>query len=271
MKTLAVLLLVLVAQTSPGVELMHRPLDQMLDVYVRDGLVYYQALKTERARLDRYIASLNVSPETYAGWTREQQMAFWVNAYNVFVLRTVIDNYPIRGRSEAYPASSIRQIPGAFERTKFRAAGRSVTLDEIEKTILPEFKEPRLYLALGRGALGSGRLRSEAFTGERLSSQLDAVQADFMTRRWMMNMDRGNDVLSITSIASWHEAEFIAAYDKGDSGPFAQRSPIERAMIAFITPRLLPLEKEFVQKNTFRVAFQPFDWRLNDLTGGRPD
>ena len=92
-----------------------------------------------------------------------------------------------------------------------------------------------------------------------------------MTRRWMMNMDRAGDVLSLTPIVSWHEAEFIAAYDKGDSGPFAQRSPIERAMIAFITPRLLPLEKEFVQKNTFRVAFQPFDWRLNDLTGGRPD
>ena len=52
-------------QTAPDVELMHRPLDQMLDLYVRDGLVYYRALKTERARLDRYIASLNVSPETY--------------------------------------------------------------------------------------------------------------------------------------------------------------------------------------------------------------
>ena len=271
MKTLVVLLLALLAQTAPDVELLHRPLDQLLDVYVRDGLVYYKALKSERARLDRYIASLNVAPETYTGWTREQQMAFWVNAYNVFVLRTVIDNYPIRGRNEAYPDSSIRQIPGAFERTKHRAAGRSVTLDEIEKTILPEFKEPRLYLALGRGALGSGRLRSEAFTGDRLSAQLDAVQADFMTRRWMITMDRANDILSLTAIVSWREAEFIAAYDKGDSGPFARRSPIERAMIAFITPRLLPLEKEFVQKNAFRVVFLEFDWRLNDLSGGRPD
>jgi hypothetical protein len=271
MKMLTVLILAVLVQTSPDVELMHRPLDQILDVYVRDGLVYYRALKTDRARLDRYVVSLNVSPETYAAWTREQQMAFWVNAYNVFVLRTVIDNYPIRGRSEAYPPSSIRQIPGAFERTKHRAAGRSVTLDEIEKTILPQFKEPRLYLALGRGALGSGRLRSEAFTGDRLSSQLDAVQADFMTRRLMMNMDRTTDVLSLTPIISWHEPEFIAAYDKGDSGRFAQRSPIERAVIGFITPRLLPLEKEFVQKNAFRVVFHAFDWRLNDLTGGRPD
>ena len=42
-------------------------------------------------------------------------------------------------------------------------------------------------------------------------------------------------------------------------------------MIAFITPRLLPLEKEFVQKTAFRVVFLDFDWRLNDLSGGRPD
>ena len=271
MKILAVVLLALMAQSPPDVELMHRPLDAILDVYVRDGLVYYRALKSERARLDRYVSSLDVPPATYTAWSREQQMAFWVNAYNVFVLRTVIDNYPIRGRSEAYPATSIRQIAGAFERTKHRAAGRSVTLDEIEKTILPAFKEPRLYLALGRGALGSGRLRSEAFTGERLAAQLDAVQTDFMTRRAMMTIDRATDVLTLTPIISWHEAEFIAAYDRGDSGPLAQRSPIERAIIAFMTPRLLPLEKEFVQKNAFRVVFHAFDWRLNDLTGGRPD
>ena len=252
-------------------EALHRPLDQLLDVYVRDGLVYYRALKSDRARFDRYVAALNVAPATYAGWTREQQMAFWLNAYNVFVIRTVIDNYPIRGRSDSYPPNSIRQIPGAFERTKHRAAGRSVTLDEIEKTILPEFKEPRLYLALGRGALGSGRLRSEAFTGERLASQLDAVQADFMTRRALLSIDRANDVISLTPIVSWREAEFVAAYDRDSQGPYAKRSPIERAMINFITPRLLPLEKEFVQKNTFRVVFHQFDWRLNDLTGGRPD
>ncbi len=271
MKILAAVALVLLAQSTPDTDPLHRPLDQILDVNVRDGLVYYRALKSEHGRLDRYVASLNVPAATYASWTREQQMAFWVNAYNAFVLRTVIDHYPIKGRSEAYPPSSIRQIPGAFDRTKHRAAGRSVTLDEIEKTILPEFKEPRLYLALGRGAVGSGRLHSEAYTGERLMNQLDTTQADFMTRQSMMKIDRATGVISVTPIISWHEAEFVAAYDKGATGPFAQRSPIERAVIAFITPRLLPLEKEFVQKNEFRVVFHAFDWRLNDLTGGRPD
>jgi hypothetical protein len=260
-------------QQSPStVEALHRPFDQVLDLYVRDGLVYYKALQSERMRLDRYASSLNVPAATDAGWSREQQMAFWVNAYNAFVLQTVINHYPIRGKSAQYPANSIRQIPGAFDRTKHAAAGRSVTLDEIEKDVLPAFKEPRLYLALGRGALGSGRLRSEAFSADRLDQQLDGVAADFMMRKEMIQIDRAAGTIAVTPIVSWRESDFVAAYDdKAEGTPYAQRSPIERAIIAFIQPRLLPLEKEFLQKNDFRVVFQSVDWRLNDLTGGRPN
>src|SRR3954471_22588943 len=112
---------------APGADPLHRPLDQILDVDVRDGLVYYRALKADRGRLDRYIASLSVTPATYQGWSKAQQMAFWVNAYNAFVLQTVIGHYPLQG--------TIRQIPGAFDRNTFHAAGRTVTLDQIEKTI----------------------------------------------------------------------------------------------------------------------------------------
>jgi hypothetical protein len=255
--------------TGPG-EIFHRPLDQILDLYVRDGLVYYRALQAERSRLDRYASSLNVAAAAFESWPREDKMAFWLNAYNAFVLQTVADQYPIRARSAAYPPNSIRQIPGAFEQTRHRAAGRSVTLDAIEKTILPEFKEPRLYLALGRGALGSGRLRSEAYTGPRIAEQLDAIQKEFVSEQAMLKIDRTSDQMSVTPIVSWHDAEFIAAYDKVAAGPYAERSPIERAVIAFITPHLLPLERELLRKNEFKVTYHPFDWRLNDLTGGRP-
>ena len=245
---------------APGAELLHRPLDQILDVNVRDGLVYYRALKSDRGRLDRYIASLNVPAATYQGWSKGQQMAFWVNAYNAFVLQTVINHYPMQG--------TIKQIPGAYDRA-FRAAGRSVTLDQIEKTILPEFKEPRLFLALGRGAVGSGRLRSEAYTGERLEKQLKDIQTEFVSDRHLYRVDRAASQISVTPILSWREADFVAAYaDKADAA-FAQRSPIERAIIAFIAPNLLPLEKELVKKNEFRIVFHDMDWRLNDLTGGR--
>ena len=171
-------------QASGPAEAFHRPLDQILDVNVRDGLVYYRALRGERGRLDRYAASLNVPAATYDAWPREHKMAFWLNAYNAFVLQTVIGSYPIRGSSAAYPANSIRQIPGAFEQRRHRAAGRSVSLDEIEKTILPEFKDPRLYLALGRGAVGSGRLRSEAYAVRALrSSSTTSSRSSCRSRR----------------------------------------------------------------------------------------
>jgi hypothetical protein len=256
---------------APGSDPLHRPLDQILDVNVRDGLVYYRALQSSRGALDRYAASLNVPAATYEGWTREAKIAFWVNAYNAFVLQAIVSRYPIKGTSSAYPPSSIRQIPGAFDQAKHRAAGRSVTLDDIEKTILPEFKEPRLSLALGRGAVGSGRLRSEAYTAERLATQLDAIATEFVTDRHLLNVDRNTGQISVTPIVSWHEAEFVAAYDKdkGASETFAARSPIERAILAFVGPHLFPLEKEFVQQNTFKLTFHSFDWRLNDLTGGR--
>lgn len=274
--TLALLLLcslhaaAAIQQAPSTVEPFQRPFDQLLDLNVRDGFVYYRALGAERGRLDRYAASLNVPAATYERWTREEKMAFWVNAYNAFVLQTVIDRHPIHGRSANYPAHSIRQIPGAFDQTKHRAAGKSVTLDDIEKTILRQFKEPRLYLALGRGAVGSGRLRSEAYTGDRILRQLDEIQSEFVSEQTMLKMDRMAGEISVTPILSWHEAEFVAAYDPGATGTFAARSAIERAIVAFIAPRLLRLEKEFVQKNAFKLTYHPFDWRLNDLTGGRP-
>jgi hypothetical protein len=259
------------ARQTPGdgVDPIHKPLEDILDLYVRDGYVYYRALRSERGRLDRYIGSLNVPADRYERWSREQKMAFWVNAYNVFVLKTVIDAYPIRGKSPVYPPVSIRQIPGAFEQLRHRAAGRVVTLDQIEKTILPEFKEPRLVLALGRGAVGSGRLRSEAYSANRIAQQLDGLQREFVTHQTMVKIDRAAGEITVTPIVSWHEADFVAAYDKGASGLLAQRSPIERAIVGFVYGQLLPLEREFVQKNEFRVTYHAFDWRLNDLTGGR--
>jgi hypothetical protein len=259
------------AQSRPETELLHRPLDQILDVYVRDGFVYYRAVKSERGRLDRYVASLNVPAATYNGWSREGQMAYWINAYNAFVLQTVINHYPIRGKAGTYPSSSIRQIPGAFDQVKHRAAGRSLTLDEIEKTILPQFKDPRVYLALGRGAVGSGRLRSEAYTTARVMEQLESVHADFLLQRELLRIDRIAGTISVTPVVSWREAEFVEAYAAKAHERFASRSPVERAILGFITPRLLSLELEMVEKNAFKVVFHPFDWRLNDLTGGRID
>jgi hypothetical protein len=239
--------------------------DQILDLYVRDGLVYYRALKLERGKLDGYINL--IATTAVDKLSREEQLAFWLNAYNATVLRTIIDHYPIQGRSPAYPPRSVRQVPGAFDRLPHKIGGRMLTLDQIEQTVLPEFQDPRVYLALGRGALGSGRLRSEAFVPAQIEQQLTDVANECLSRPECLHMDKDANKVSVSSIFSWREKEFVAAY--GDAAPaaFAQRSPLERAVIAFIQPKLLTTEKEFLAKNTFQLAYIPFDWTLNDLTG----
>lgn len=257
------------AASAAGQRAADGPFDRLLDLYVRDGLVYYRALRGERGVLDRYVLSLRDVPAGFDGWSTEQRIAFWLNGYNALVLRTVVNHYPICGDSPQYPADSIRQIPGAFERIHHTVAGVELTLDEIESSVLASFGDPRVFLALGRGAVGSGRLRSEAYSAARLDGQLTAAAEEFSTEPWGVVLDRSADTVRVSPIFGWRRAEFVRAYaDRGwtDSG----RSPMERAVLNLIEPSLFPSERALLAKNTFSFGYQDFDWRLNDLTGGRP-
>jgi Protein of unknown function, DUF547 len=253
-----------------SVDPLHRPLDQILDLYVRDGFVYYNALRIERGALDRYLASLDgPAAQAHAKGTPAQQKALWINAYNALVLRTVINQYPIRGKSPAYPPGSVRQIPGAFEKLAHRIAGRTVTLDGLEKDILAPLGDARVFLALGRGAIGGGRLRSEAFDAGKIDEQLERIAAESLSRKEIIRVDRTSNELEVSPIFSWREEAFITMLADKAHRVFEQRSPLERAVLALIGPYLLTSEAEYLEKNEFRMVFSPFDWRLNDL-GNRP-
>lgn len=249
---------------------LHSPFDRILDTYVRDGYVYYLALRKERAAIDRYVASLDVPRTRVEGWGKDEQAAFWVNAYNALVLRTVIDAYPIHGRSAEYPSSSIRQIPGAFDGRKHRVAGEQLTLDEIEKNHIVPMGDARLLLALGRGALGSSRLRSEAYHGSRLEEQLAGAVRECAVHVPCAQLDRDRAVLRVTPIVSWREPAFVETFAVAGEKMWANRSPVERAVAAMIYPHLFASEKDFLAENKFRMEYGTFDWRLNDLTGGVP-
>jgi hypothetical protein len=251
---------------------LHRPLDELLDLYVRDGFVYYNALKSDRGKLDQYIRALD-SPAgvAQANGTREEKLAFWINAYNALVLQSVVNNFPIRGRAKEYPPTSIRQIPGAFERQTFRAGGQTVTLDGIEKDILAPLGDARAFLALGRGSVGGGRLRSEAYDPKRIDAQLEQVAAESLARREIVRFDLLNNQITVTPVLSWRQPEFVASFAKKAADVFNQRSPIERAVLGLIRPYLKPSEVVDLEKNTFRITFHEFDWRLNDLSNRPPD
>lgn len=250
----------------------HATLDRILDTFVRDGYVYYNALKSDRAGLDRYVSSLDIAPEQLAAMNENDRRAFWINAYNALVLRTVVNAYPIRGKAPAYPAASVAQLPGAFDRVRHRVGGQVLTLDEIEK-LVAAFGDARLLLALGRGMIGSARLRSEAYRGSRLEEQLtDAVKGFVRTARHF-KLDRQTAALKVTPLFSWREAYFVASFPGGAAGAdkWVNRSPIERAVVVMAYPHLFPSEKALLDLNTFQMTFGEFDWRLNDLTGGIPE
>lgn len=243
-------------------------LDRLLDLYVRDGLVYYAALKVERAALERFVAALAEAPTDFNLRPRDDRKSFWINAYNALVLQTVVEHYPIRGQSPDYPTNSIRQIPAAFDRREHAVAGQVLSLNEIERT-LTQFSDPRVFLALGRGAVDSGRLRSETYSSSRLDVQLEAALQEFATTPRHVNLDRLGQKVRVSPIFGWREDEFVGAYaDRGWTG--SGRTALERAILTAIEPKLFPSERAFLEGNRFSLQYHEFDWRLNDLTGGRP-
>ncbi len=81
-----------------------------------------------------------------------------------------------------------------------------------------------------------------------------------------VTLDRGGDEVVVSAVLGWRADQVAALADDNATG----RSPIERGIVALIAPALFPSEREFLARNTFRLRYRDFDWRLNDLTGGRP-
>ncbi len=269
-RALAVALAVLVAApVTPLAEELDsatRGYDGVLDTRVRDGYVYYRALKADRGALDRYVAAL---AEASAAGTREEQMAFWLNAYNALVLRAVIDHYPIAQRTTAFPLRSIRQIAGVFDQQARRVAGRTVTLDQIEQAILGPFHDPRVFFALGRGASGGSRLRGEIYTANLLERQLAEQAAECASRDRCVRIDPAMNSVRVSAIFSWRRSEFVEVYGPRAGSVFAKRSPVEKAVIGFLTPQVAAADRDFLARNRFKVEYLPFDWSLNDLASRR--
>lgn len=266
---LASTLVLAVAGFAPQRADMHGTLDKLLDTYVRDGYVYYRAVQTERRQLDAYVQSLDIPAASVAAWPKNERLAFWINAYNALVLQTIIDKYPIKGAAPAFPPNSIQQIPGAFQTRLHRVAGQSLTLDAIEKVVIG-FGDARALLALGRGAIGSGRLKSEAYRAAALEEQLDRAVKEFVTRVSCFKVDPAAKTLLVSPLFGWKQDAFIASFAAAGQS-FTGRSPLEQAIAAMASPKLFKEERDFLMQNTFQLQYGPFDWRLNDLTGGRPE
>ena len=166
--------------TTPAFD--HSELDALLKKYGSGDRIDYAALKADRAGLDAYLDRVAKLPDSaVAKWPRAEQMAFWINAYNAWTLRTIVDHYPIQGSSfSRFPKSSIRQLDDPWK-TNHTVAGVQRSLDDLEHKILrAEFKDPRIHAAVNCASVGCPPIRLEAFTAARLDEQLDDQMRKFV-------------------------------------------------------------------------------------------
>ena len=111
--------------------------------------VDYTALRRKQPALNALVSEFGqVTTGEFVAWSDTEQIAYLINAYNVFTLKAVIDHYPIKRRWFDFfnPPNSIKQIPGVWSRLRWRAAGNEMTLDDIDLIELNEaFAAQALY------------------------------------------------------------------------------------------------------------------------------
>jgi hypothetical protein len=229
----------------------HSVFDAILRDHVVEGRVEYRRLVADPRALGTYIKDLGaVTPAELAGWPREDQLAFWINSYNAFVLMSVVERYPLRRHTLvglAFPANSIWQVPGVWKAPRWRAAGHAVSLDMIEhKIIRPAFREPRIHFALVCAASSCPDLRAEAYRGDRLNEQLED-----QARKFLANRDKGvrleNDRVLVSKIFDWYGGDFT------------------QGVLRFISNHSAdPAIRESLQNARIRIGYLPYDWTLND-------
>jgi hypothetical protein len=235
---------------------------KLLHDHVHAVVVDYTALKEHRAALaDVMAAFADSSAADERAWTRDQRLSFWINAYNLFTLRAIVDHYPIRSALfTMQPRNSIRQIDGVWTALTWKAAGRALTLDDIEHKILrPEFKEPRVHFAVNCASVGCPPLGGEPYRPATLEAQLDAA-----ARRYLAS-DRGlrieGNTLRVTRILEWYGEDFVARFAPDAAG---KPDRIERAIRGVVLRFGPAAAADLAGKPTTRVRFLEYDWSLND-------
>jgi len=232
-----------------------------------NGMVGYKTLKADRKALDKFAAAVGaLPPEVYNGWTEAEKIAFWINAYNGLTLKAIIDHYPIEPSfiaSLRFPKNSIRQIPGVWDKLKFRVMGGEMTLDEIEHSRLRrDFNEPRIHVALVCAAMGCPPLRDEPFTGEKLDGQLDDQTTRFLSDPEKFRIDRSKGRVYLSPIFKWFGGDFAKSY--GTDAKFAGHGESERAVLSFIGAYLSESDAEYLSKGDYDIEYLDYDWSLNE-------
>ncbi len=242
----------------------HQAWSALLAKQVADGRVDYRGLAERRDELERYLATLEKTPlEAFRGWPRNDRMAFWINAYNAYTVKLILDHYPLESIWNVTPLWR-RPLGGPFKLT-FIPLGHlapefgspELSLDNIEHGILrPRFGDRRVHFAVVCASKGCPPLRPEAFEGPSLERQLDRAAADFLADESKNRYQAANNTLYLSPIFDWFAEDFAetsplgsargAAAFFGRFGPAAAR----RALAEADRPP--------------KLEYTDYDWSLNE-------
>lgn len=230
----------------------HGAWNAVLQRWVNAGRVDYAALQREgRTALKAYLNELSATCATdYEKWSREQRLAFWINAYNAFTVQLIVDHYPI---------SSIRNIgwlPGAaFRRDFIPMPGLKeaiISLNDIEHgTLRTDFREPRIHFALVCASLGCPTLGNTAFRASDLNRQLDEQARSFLRDTSKNRFDPETNTLHLSPIFDWFRADFEV---------------VAGSVPAYVARYL---DDPRISRPGVRIEYTNYNWSLNDRTTAR--
>ena len=215
----------------------------LLKKHVRsNGFVDYQGLVEDSTILNTYTKRLSDNPPG-SQWLDNEKIAYWINAYNAFTIKLIVDNYPVESIKDLNPVLSIPLIRTVWTQKWFEIGGEDFSLDRIEHKILrKEFDEPRIHFAVNCASVSCPVLRPEAYMAGKLDEQLDEQARIFINDKSRNELSQ-NEV-RISKIFTWFTGDFT----NGQSliqylNQFSQTSIDEKA----------------------RVKHLDYDWRLNDI------
>lgn len=229
--------------------------DEVLSTYVDDsGWVDYADLQQSRQPLDTFNNGLaDVDDATLSSWSEEEQIAYWINAYNSLTLKSIIDQTPLK--------ASIKDITGVWRLRKHPIKQTQKTLNEIEHDVLRvDFDEPRLHAAIVCAAISCPPLRNEAFTGAQLDTQLDEQVVQWLARPDGLKIDKEAGEVKVSKIFSWFGGDWIPSYgvEAGFTG-----SKEERAVLNFISKYVSEEDRAYLEAGDYKVSYFDYDWSLN--------
>ncbi|MEM6378832.1 MAG: DUF547 domain-containing protein [Bacteroidota bacterium] len=187
-------------QPTPPVKPNHTNWNSLLVKYVNSrGDVNYAGFKADKAKLQAYLDELSNNPPQ-SSWSRNEKMAFWINAYNAFTIKLIIDNYPVK---------SITNLKGGkpWDVKWVKIGAKTYSLNNIENDILrPQYKDARIHFAVNCAAESCPPLLNKAWTASQLNNYFEK-QAKAFINNTSYNKITASKV-QVSKIFDWYKEDF---------------------------------------------------------------